>query len=181
MVSAGWALAIGLAGLLLATVSLTWQAVTFRLTGSRVVAHLRVGSVTGNPLSGQQVLSSAVGRDWTTRLLALIQQHEGTPVLMLVASNVGRLSVGMETAEAVVDDGTRYSQPGWNVNPVMGATLGAGHTVSWYVPLLPVQAVVDTIDTVAGAEKRPRSVRMELHLGTGKAVRTRESIRITPT
>jgi hypothetical protein len=118
-------MAVGGAGVLLGAISLTWQAVTFRLTGSKVVAELRVGVVVEVPgiFQGRGgVLTCPPNAGWERRVADLRGQYGGTPVLALVASNVGRLAVGMEGAAAVTESGIRIQPDAWAINPAPGAT-----------------------------------------------------------
>jgi hypothetical protein len=170
----GATLWIGLAGIVLATISLTWQAVTFRLTGGRVVAHLRVGVQ-----SGGSVISHKADRDWQRRVLDTAAQYPGPPVLVLVASNIGRMGVGVDQVAAVIDGQTRFAVPGDARNPPPGMTLDGLHGATWYVPFGPVQAAIDADAKVLGI-RGPRKVWMELELSAGRPVRTREAILVPP-
>jgi hypothetical protein len=173
------ALGIAGAGVLLGAISLTWQAVAFRLTGSRVIAHLRIGVITTS-MGGQGVLSFAPRNDWEPEFHQLQQQHGGTAVLILTAANVGRLAVGMEDAQARTETGFGWQRAGWALNPGRGDSLAAGHSVSWYVTLDELQAMVDTDAKVRPRNNRRIKVWMELALGDNRTVRTRETIYLTP-
>jgi len=175
-----WA-TLGIAGfgVLLAAMSLTWQAVTFRLTGSRVVAHLRVGVLTG-AFGGQGIVSFQAKDDWEQQLVALQQEHGGTPILILTASNIGRLAVAMQDAQAKSDTKFGFSRAGWALNPATGASLDAGHQASWYVTLEELQRMLDVDAQVRPQNNRPIKCWMELSLGDTTTVRTRETFHITP-
>jgi hypothetical protein len=171
----GATLWIGLAGVVLGTISLTWQAVTFRLTGGRVVAHLRVGVRTPDDF-----ITERAGRDWMRRLFALAAQHHGQPILLLVASNVGRMAVGVERAAVVLEgDTVRYWLRDDPANPRPGSSIHGLHGATWYAPLDPVMLAV-TVQAKVSQDRRPRKVWMELELAAAKPVRTRETIRVAP-
>jgi hypothetical protein len=178
--SVDWpAVAVGGAGVVLAVGSLTWQAVTFRFTGSRVRARLRVGVIVpGGILSGEtQVATYQVKPGWEQRFVGLLQQLPGgTAVFELEASNVGRTAVGMEKVVAKTENGHEVSLPTWDVNPRRGTSLEGGHRSSWYVPIGLVQRVVDAY----AGHGRPIKCWMELALGNDTTVRTREHVTLEP-
>lgn len=171
----GATLWIGLAGVVLATISLTWQAVTFRLTGGRVVAHLRVGV----RIPGGFITHDA-DKDWMQRVLATAAENPGPPVLLLVASNVGRMAVGVDQVAAVVEGRSRFVLTGDPANPAPGSSLNGLHGATWYAPFEPVQMAVD-FAAYESHDRRPRKVWMELQLAARKRpVRTREAILVAP-
>jgi hypothetical protein len=97
-------LIIAVVGLALAVASLTWQAVTFVLSGSRVKVELHHGAHdgAGNLISGPplaQALRQAAEQGFV---------HE---VIGAKVRNVGRVAVTVERIEAVLASGIKLRPP----------------------------------------------------------------------
>jgi hypothetical protein len=90
------ALIIAIVGLVLATASLTWQLVSFLLSGSRVRVGLRRGArdANGNMLH-------AAPKNWGdgNDMLAKSQGY-GIPILAVTVHNRGRMAINVESVSA---------------------------------------------------------------------------------
>jgi len=95
-------------------------------------------------------------------------------ILELEASNIGRLAVGMEDVKALTDHGDRLSLTQWDANLQRGTSLDGGHRASWYSQLTLLQRFIDA------RYREPVKCWLELTLGNGKKVRTRECIVLEP-
>jgi len=159
-----------------ATASLTWQVATFKLSGSRVKATLKVG---GLGVGG--ALTAPVKGDWSKMLRQLAQQGYGTPCLAAEVSNVGRLAVDVVRCTAVFSNGMAFDPASHPANPPRDTRLDHGQAKTWFVELVPLQAAVDAAAAVGLAKSAgPQEVRMRVELGTGRFVTTRECLTIAP-
>jgi hypothetical protein len=170
--------AFGLAafGSVVATASLTWQVATFKLSGSRVKATLKVG---GLNISG--ALTTPAKGDWRKMLRQFAQQGYGTACLAAEVTNVGRLGVDIVRCTAVFSNGMTFDPVSHLASPPRDTRLDHGQTKSWFVDLDPLQAAVDAAAAV-GLKKPtgPQEVRLRAELGTGRSVVTLEAITIAP-
>lgn len=170
--------AFGLAafGSVVATASLTWQVATFRLSGSRVKATLKVGSV-----GGGGALTAPIGKDWERSLRQFGQQGFTTPCLAAEVSNVGRLGVDVVRCTAVFSNGMVFDPVSYPVNPPRDTRLDHGQTKTWFVELATLQAAVDAAAATGLAKSAgPQEIRMTVELGTGRTVTTRECLSVAP-
>ena len=193
-------LVVGSLGVLLALLSLLTQRRNFRLSGSRVSVELRIGVVT-DPTATPPVLEDTDAHsDWEAFLR--YRATRGKAVLMLVATNTGRMGVGMEGADVLITTSLHYRfahtytvpvKPYPNLNPAAGTTLEPHHQATWYAELEPLRHYANDWldrDDVTWFKTAPpigrirfsdrARVRMELHLGNGATVRTPQSITIEP-
>jgi hypothetical protein len=149
-------LAIAVAGLLIATISLTWQVVQHRLTGSVVRVELLAGAfgrggVATGPIAG-----------FNMRTLA--GQGFNDPVLAVRGRNIGRLAVDVTGWDIYTGDGFGYTLPGYGPNPTLPYRLEPGSTVTFYCPLADVRALFDSKQSIGRTDSRLRG---SLTLGTG--------------
>ena len=85
--------AVAFAGLVLAAVSLGWQALTFQLSGSRVRVQMRVGTSNHGGVA-EWTDPGFPDLQWFPRLA---QQGFGEPLLIATIRNVGRMTVTVES------------------------------------------------------------------------------------
>jgi hypothetical protein len=115
-------LGVGFAALLLASISLIWQAVTWNLTGARVKVK--------------------------TSHVFLVMEPDLRHAISVEARNVGRSSIEITGWGFKLEDGRSMVVPhprSWN--PAMPMTLEGGHSASWSVPIVDL----DTDLTSTGA------------------------------
>jgi hypothetical protein len=149
-------LVIAVGGLALSAVSLTWQVVQHRLSGSRVKAELLWGG-----RGPDRIISGPVRGD-----LRQLRGAGVTETIMGVRGrNVGRLPVDITDFAIELDGGMSYSLPGWQVNPSTPHRLEPGSVASFYVPLDDVNA---TIEAVRGIQEYGGRIRGRLGLGNGE-------------
>jgi hypothetical protein len=128
-------LTIAVFGLALAVASLTWQAVTFVLSDSRVKVELHHGAHdgAGNLISGAplaQALRQAAEQGFV---------HE---VIRARVRNVGHMAVTVERMEAVLANGIKLSHPQGQLGPSRPYRLEAQSSESWFMPMQPVRQAV---------------------------------------
>ena len=170
--------AFGLAafGSVVATASLTWQVATFKLSGSRVKATLKIGG-----LGASGALTAPVGGDWPKMLRQFAQQGYGNSCLAAEVANVGRLGVDIVRCTAVFSNGMAFDPVAHPASPPRDTRLDHGQTKTWFVDLAPLQAAVDAAAAVGLKRSAgPQEIRMRVELGTGKSVTTKESVSIKP-
>ena len=170
--------AFGLAvfGSVVGTASLTWQVATFKLSGSRVKATLKIGA-----WGAGGALTAPVTVDWLKTLRQFAQQGYGAPGLAAEVTNVGRLGVDVVRCTAVFSKGMAFDPVSHPASPPRNTRLDHGQTKTWFVDFAPLHAAVD--GAAAMGLKRstgPQEVRMRVELGTGKSVTTKGCVTIAP-
>jgi hypothetical protein len=163
-------------GSVLATASLTWQVATFRLSGSRVKAMLKVGG-----LGPGGALTAPATADWSRMLQQFAGQGYGTPCLAAEVSNVGRLGVDIVRCTAVFSNGMLFDPVSHPANPPRDTRLDHGQTKTWFVELAPIRAAVEAA-AATGLRKStgPQEIRMRIELGSGKSVTAKGCVVIAP-
>lgn len=189
-------LGVGGLGLLLAILSLLTQRRHFRLSGSRVEVELRVGVVTDPSSTPPTIKQIAADDDW--RAFLRRSKNRSTAVLMLVATNMGRMGIGMEGADVVLRFNhvqglnTLRLQAASSLNPTPGQTLAPHHRATWYADLNDLwdhtapwfgkfEIEVKPADIITPLRTRLSDrawVWMELRLGDATSVRSPQSITI---
>jgi hypothetical protein len=161
-------------GLVLSVASLSWQAATFVLSGSRVKAELRHGArgpgghgglVSGKP--GLQTLASLAPQGWTEEVLGV------------EVRNVGRLAVTV-TSVAVVhaEKGIKYRPVGALIGEELPFRLEAQSSQSWFMSAADVHQMIAVAAETLGAGD-PADLYVEVELGTGKVCKTREKLALS--
>lgn len=165
------ALIVAILGLTLAAASLTWQATTFVLTGSRVQCELHVGAIgqrqvfVHQPVGRNEVIG-APREEWQRQGLT-----EGR--LFVIARNVGRIAVTI-TGYSATCGSARYG----TMRPLLGEPalphrLEPGAEVMWTLP-------TEEVREFAAAGRGDMNVRMSVDLGNGKRVDSR-AVPLSPT
>jgi len=158
-------LAIAVLSLVLSVVSLTWQAATFVLSGSRVRAYLTRGArnadvVVTAPSGWQQLAAQGLTEE----------------VIGIEVRNVGRLAASIDTVHAALAGGTKTTMLQSISGPPLPHRLEPQSSAAWYLPAAPVRAAVGAQAEVL-RRANPCKVWMEVTVA-GKIVRTRQSIRL---
>jgi hypothetical protein len=163
-------LVIAVLGVVLSVASLTWQAATFILSGSRVRADLKHGArnaagvVHGSPRSMQQQLPSLAAQGFTEEVIG-IEVH-----------NVGRLAATVDRVSAALAGGMKYNFLSDVVGPSLPHRLEPQSSASWFAPAAPVrQAVAVSAEVLKRPD--PCEAWMEVEV-VGKVVRTRQTMRL---
>lgn len=155
-------LIIAVLGLVLSVASLTWQAATFVLSGSRVRAELKHGA-----RNASGVIS---GPPRSQQLKALAEQGFPEEVIGIKVHNVGRLAASIDSVEAALAGGVKISMLVDIVGPSLPHRLDAQSSASWFLPAAPIRRAVFAS---AQALKRPDPCRawMEVEVA-GKVIRS---------
>src|SRR6266487_1555047 len=130
----GAALAVGICGVVLASLSLGWQAAVYALTGGRVKVGLLVGAM-GN---GGMVTRPAVtlSADW---LQDLASQGFTRPIVAVTVANVGRQPVGVVRWGLKSGLGMSLYPPPNEIGPSLPHRLDVGDAATWVVDMHIVQ------------------------------------------
>jgi hypothetical protein len=162
----GATLVIAVLGLVLSVASLTWQAATFVLSGSRVRADLKHGAagaggvIHGPP--GSQPLASLGAQGFMEEVLGV------------QVRNAGRLATTIDRIEICLANGVKLAQLSALMGPSLPHRLEPQSSALWFIPADPARGAVAAS---AQALKRadPCKVWMEVEV-VGKLVRTRQSM-----
>jgi hypothetical protein len=162
-------LVIAVLGLALSVAALTWQAVTFVLSGSRAKVELLHGAHDG--MSGV-----ITGPPVANALQQAVQQGYVHEVIGAAVRNVGRMPVTVERMQAVLANGIKIH---WQeqLGPPMPFRLEAHSSERWYMPMLPVRQAIQTSHQAWG-QANAQDVHVEVDLGTGKTVKSRERLNV---
>ncbi|MCL2468572.1 MAG: phosphoribosylamine--glycine ligase [Micrococcales bacterium] len=167
------ALLVAAVSLLVAGLSLGWQMAEWLLSAGRPRATLLLGVAQGAGVYCGPVPKSG-------RLLDLDQflrqGIDGPEVLGIQVTNHGRAPVTVDRVAVLTQGGTVSYVPGDDlVGPGLPCTVEPGRNNSWYVPLDKALALASASREAAG--EPVTGVYMTALLGTGKAVRTRRTLR----
>lgn len=165
-------LIVAIVAVALACASLAWQGASFVLSGSRVRVKLRRGAIRRGLPGG----TARIAGPLNPRLDDYeIMRRQGftDEVLIVEVRNVGRMAVSVESVSLDADDGWGFAHPGDPENATLPHRLEAGSRQSWHIALEPLQAIVDL-------DRKVRKAWMTVELGTGKALRTKDEVRIEP-
>jgi len=161
-------LVIAVLGLVFSVASLTWQAATFVLSGSRIRAELKHGArnagMVGSGPPGQQPLQ------------ALAEQGLTEEVVGVEVHNVGRLAASVDKVEVALAGGLKLQMLLDVTGPALPHRLEPQSSASWFVPAAPIRRTVHASAQVL-QRADPCEIWMEVEV-VGKVVRTRQSMRI---
>jgi hypothetical protein len=161
-------LIIAVLGMGLSVASLTWQAATFILSGSRIRAELKHGA-----RNAGMVGSGAPG---SQPLKALAEQGLTEEVVGVEVHNVGRLAASVDRVEAALAGGMKLQMLLDVTGPSLPHRLEPQSSAAWFVPAAPIRRAVAVSAQVL---KRPDPCEMWMEVEVvGKLVRTRQSMRL---
>lgn len=164
-------LVVAIVGVVLAAVSLAWQAAVFLLSGSRVRVALRRGAIRRSP-SGTVRMSGPL-QPTASDYEAMRSQGFADEVLIVEVRNLGRMAVSVEDVSAATTDGWGFARLADPENPKLPHRLEPHSMEAWHVELAPLQSLVNL-------DGKQRQAWMTVELGTGKSLRTREATVIVP-
>jgi hypothetical protein len=164
------ALAVAIVGIVLASISLSWQAFVFVLSGSRVRADLHHGA---RDASG--VVSGLPG---TQSLQSLAEQGFSVEVIGVEVFNVGRLAIQVTRVSAALANGVSVSALAGTIGPDLPYRLEAQSSASWFLPAEPIRRAVHASATISRGTD-PCDVWGKVGLGNGKTVETRQRMPLT--
>ncbi|HZT07743.1 MAG TPA: hypothetical protein VFC51_11980 [Chloroflexota bacterium] len=166
-------LAIAVLSLMLAGLSLGWQAATFFLEGGRVKATFKPGLV-GN---GMVITLEAEKFSDDNMRAVMGRQGYGRPVAAIDVRSVGRLPVTIASWKIVTNPGGTALQPvGELIGPALPHRLEAGESQIWAVDYKAVQALVAATSSVVKLDTTTVRVSSTVGLGDGRTVRARGRI-----
>jgi hypothetical protein len=160
--------AVGAAGLLLASASLTWQAITWRQSGALAKIELLQGAVASSGAAYVTLPASSSAAD--VGLLA----EQGFPerALFVVLSNTGRLALTVERLTVLFPGNYRVAQLTFLLGPKLPCRLDSGEPGTWGVDIRRIEPLLQVLRT--SGKRNPIRVRVELTLGNGRTIVTRQ-------
>jgi len=185
-------LVVAIFSLVLAAASLTWQAVMFLLSGSRVKVALKLGAigrgslVTNDPRAHRPDIYTAQGFE--------------DEVIVVAARNVGRMAVTVTSIALVFEDGAEVGQTNYPPDRKLPFRLEPQSEQLWWVEMAVAQSIVRALlskPSLGGASRpfntklsdrlfpRPPArgamkARMAVSLGSGKRVSTKGHVLVLP-
>jgi hypothetical protein len=139
---------LGICGVVLASLSLGWQAASYVLAGGRVKVRLRVGGL-GN---GGMVTATpdSLRANWWEHLAA---QGYRRPIVAVTVANVGRLPVTVARWGLKSGLGMSLYPVADSIGPRLPHRLEAGESETWAVDMAPVQAFIQAArETLGGSQ-----------------------------
>ena len=153
------ALAVAVCGVVLASLSLGWQAASYVLSGGRVKVKLLVGALgNGAIVTGPAENLSA---DW---LEGLASQGFSEPIVAITVANVGRQPVKVARWGLKSGLGMSLWPPANGIGPSLPHRLEAGDAATWAVDTMTVQAFFQAANQVWG-KSQPGSSRGKSLIG----------------
>lgn len=163
---------VGALGFTLATVSLTWQIVAWRLSGGRARADLFIGAIQPTGVAyftlpaktSVAVVGRLGGEDFTRK------------ALFITVRNTGRLPIMVERLLVRFLGKYRMAQLAFAVGPKMPHRLEIGESETWGVELEKITQLAQVLRV--GKRLSSVKVRAEIELGNSKVISTRQKARL---
>jgi hypothetical protein len=160
-------LILAVLGVVLGAISLAWQAATLVQAGSRIRAGLRHGARNAD--------TAVTGKPGTQTMATLLPQGFTEEVLGVEVRNAGRRVASIITVQGALKNGVKVSAVGDSLDgPSLPHRLEPKNTATWLLPATSVRAAVGASAQIRGSD--PCRMWMEIELGTGKVVKTRETM-----
>jgi len=153
----GGALAVAICGVVLASLSLGWQAANYVLTGGRVKVRLLVGAMgNGGMATGP---TENLSPDW---LEGLAKQGFSRPIVAVTVANIGRQPVQVTRWGLKSGLGASFYPLTDGIGPSLPHRLEVGDAATWAVGMDTVQAFFQTTNETLGKSQlgsgRPKSL-----------------------
>lgn len=162
---------VAVLGVVLACLSLGWQAATYVLTGGRVKVTLLVGAlgnggmVTGSP--------DKLKPDWFEQVA---RQGYRSPVVGVKVANVGRQPVTVAQWSVVCPLAGSLTPVGSSIGPPLPHRLEVGESSTWAVDMHDVRTLMEATRKVI-ARGRPVVAFGQVELGDGRTKRSAGELR----
>lgn len=162
---------VAVLGVVLACLSLGWQAATYVLTGGRVKVTLLLGAmgnggmVTGSP--------DKLKHGWFDRVA---EQGYRSPVVAVKVANVGRQPVTVAQWSVVCPLAGSVTPVGNSIGPALPHRLEVGESATWAVDMHNVHTFMEATRKVL-AEGRRVVAFGQVELGDGRTKRSAETMR----
>ncbi len=161
------AIVVAILSLVLAALSLGWQAATFFLEGGRVKATFNGGFVG----SGMVVTVAPDKFADPDTIEFMRSQGYANPVASVQVRNVGRMPVTITSWSVVAYPGKTALQPvGQSIGPSLPHRLDAGESAIWAVDFRAVYAMLKTTATVLKLPEGGMRAKATVSLGDGRTV-----------
>ncbi len=168
-------LVIAVVGVVLGAGSLVWQIASRHLERPRLKLALKRAWADA---AHTQMVTAPLGGEVPTTLQS---QGSVVPYLAVDVQNVGRFPVGVRSVTATMERGFGYSEPGNALNPPRDHRIQPFAVSTWYLPMQPIQAMVDASAATLPGMNHAQEVRVCVEPEFGKPLVTKKSfVRITP-
>jgi hypothetical protein len=159
---------VAAAAFVLAVVSLVWQAITWKLSGSRAKAKVLKGTLQGN---GTAYATLPPSRSWETISGAEYTSQGFTrPALFLRVVSTGRHPVQVQSWNVRFPGKVRLGMLNSPLGPALPHRLDVNDSGQWAIELADLTDMVNMI--CKSKRKKYVRVRLEVELGHGKTIRT---------
>lgn len=139
------ALAVGICGVVLASLSLGWQTASYVLTGGRVKVKLLVGALgNGGIATGP---AENLNADW---LKGLASQGFSRPIVAVTVANVGRQPVMVARWGLKSGLGLSLFPSANGIGPSLPHRLGVGDAATWAIDMDTVRDFIQTANETIG-------------------------------
>jgi hypothetical protein len=172
-------LTVALLAFALSVASLTWQAVTFFLSGSRLSCELRMGAA--HPLTRKWMTQPATGWDGLTPQM-VSQGFTEERVVFIVVRNKGRAPASVDALHLVSNTGQTFGQTGtepWEEKLPARLEPEASGMWSFSADLLSdAVALIQSAPEIASrASGGVLEMRVEVEAGSGKKVQSKQFLK----
>ena len=168
---------VAAAAFALAAVSLAWQAITWKLSGSRAKVRVLKGAIQGN---GTALLTLPPTQSWETISGAdYTSQGFTRPALFLRVASTGRQPVQVQSWNVRFPGKVRLGMLNNPLGPALPHRLDVNDSEKWAIELADLTDMVNMI--CESKRKKYVRVRLEVELGHDKTIRTRgRRVRLYP-
>jgi hypothetical protein len=168
-------LTVALLAFALSVASLTWQAVTFFLSGSRLSCELRMGAV--NPLTRKWMTQPV--ESWEGVTSHMVSQGFTQERVFVIARNKGRAPASVDAFHLVSNTGQSFGQTGTEAwEDKLPMRLEPQASAMWSFPGDLLSDAIELIQSAPEiANRAPGGIlemRAEVETGSGKKVRSKE-------
>jgi hypothetical protein len=143
------ALVVGICGVVLASLSLGWQAATYVLTGGRITVGLRVGGLGNGGIA--TAAPETLSQDWLENLAS---QGFPQPIVAVTVANIGRQPVTVARWGLKSGLGMSLYPAADSIGPDLPHRLDIGESATWAVDMHAVQAFIDATNETFGESQR---------------------------
>jgi hypothetical protein len=133
----------------LASLSLGWQAATYVLTGGRITVELRVGGLGNGAMATS--LPETLSQDWLENLAS---RGFSRPIAAITVANIGRQPVTVARWGLKSGLGMSMYPVAESIGPDLPHRLDIGEAATWAVDMRAVQAFINATNETFGESQR---------------------------
>jgi hypothetical protein len=146
------ALVVGICGVVLASLSLGWQAATYVLTGGRITVGLRVGGLGNGGMATAP--PETLSQDWLENLAS---QGFSRPIVAVTVANIGRQPVTVARWGLKSGLGMSLYPVADSIGPDLPHRLDIGESATWAVDMHAVEAFIYATNETFGESQREQA------------------------